>query len=303
MTIQPHESDSALTNVIRARLTHSLKSLGVKPNRALGQHFLCNHQAMEKIVAVAHISEIDHILEIGPGFGDLTDLLLATGAWITTIEFDKILAAYLQRKYPTNERLTLITDDAVRYLRKLETGEILLQSPFKIVSNLPYQITSPVIRSAITLGPLVPEMVLTIQRDVAERLSAPPGTSQRGILSVLLELNHSIEIVSYLSPKNFLPPPKVESAIVRIQRTNAVNHSIQPEAFMKLLGKCFQSKRKMIRNSLTGITPKLHNSSAVSRMLEQLQINPMCRPEELQLQQFIAIFLFLEDDKKRVEAE
>jgi 16S rRNA (adenine1518-N6/adenine1519-N6)-dimethyltransferase len=182
-----------------------LSGLGSHAKHSLGQHFLLDELVVEKMVQAGDIGEDDTVLEIGPGLGVLTkELTKSPARKIIACEKDNLIFEFLQRQVK-QKNLTLINRDALILIPTLEVS-----SPFKVISNLPYNISSPVIISLLSVCPVLPEkIVLMVQKEVAQRLTAKPGDSNRGILTVFTELFGRVEILESLRPRQFYPPPKL----------------------------------------------------------------------------------------------
>ena len=223
----------------------TLGRLGIKPNKLKGQNFLIDDSVLEKIITAAEISENEKVVEIGPGLGALTSRLLTAGADIVAIEQERAFVEYL-RDHFSGQNLDVICDNAV-----LKIPDLRLPENYKVVANLPYAITSPVINSFLTKMPNVPElMVLLIQLEVAERLMAPPGSADRGILTVVVEAIGQMSLVTKVPNTAFSPPPKVESAVIRFDAKPSAER-IDVTTLMPLVKAGFSKKRAKVINSLT----------------------------------------------------
>jgi len=265
--------------------------------KSLGQHFLSSQKVVEKMVAAAEISPADTILEVGPGLGILTKELLASPAkQLIACEKDRRLCVALRQKFKS-KRAKIICDDALLLIPSAH-----ICSPFKVVANLPYNISSPTLISLLTVCPTLPEaIVVMLQKEVAERLICPPGSSNRGILTVLIELFGKVKIIERVPRQLFYPPPQVDSAVIKISGISplpfpARSASSQPEAATSLqvgtadAGGPARSALKIIKFAFAGKRKKIKNSlfSALKiPPLEAQKIAASCgitldqRPEEL----------------------
>jgi len=240
-----------------------LHDTGYRFKKSLGQHFLKSEKVLDDIVAAAQIKKEDTIFEIGSGTGNLTKKLLASPAReIIAVEKDDVLFAQLQNTFKS-QRLKLIHSDALVLI-----PDLVAESPLKVVANLPYNIASPAIISLLSVCPTLPEiMVIMLQKEVAERLVAQPGDSNRGLLTVFLELFGEAKIVERVNKGCFRPIPEVDSAVVKIAiRPCAEDSPSQDEITglfqrtvlctelakhaLRILKAAFGAKRKKIRNSL-----------------------------------------------------
>lgn len=216
--------------------------------RRLGQHFLHSQSILERIAAAACPPGCPLAIEIGPGRGALTAPLLARAQHLVAIEVDPPLAAALRERYSAEPRLTVVQGDIL--------GVDLAQWPAPVIAgNLPYYITSPILEKVLPLPPPFEQAVFLIQKEVALRLVAGPGSRDYGYLSVFTQLYSRPELLFTVPPGAFQPPPKVDSAVVRLHRDAdaAARWGVSPGPFLKFVSACFAQKRKMLRNNLAGV--------------------------------------------------
>ncbi|MBU0458390.1 ribosomal RNA small subunit methyltransferase A [Patescibacteria group bacterium] len=253
----------------------------LKLNKDLGQHLLIDEGILDRIVTAALIKPDDHIIEIGPGIGILTAELLKKAGKVTAIEIDErmiiLINEYInQNNESTNQRineLTIINQNAL-------TTEFPSKS-YKIVANIPYHITSPLLRHAFLESEQKPtSMTLLIQREVAEKIC---DEEDSGMLTILVNLFGKPQVVANVPPKSFLPPPKVDSAVLHIDcfsQPKADTETI--EEIFRLTKAAFGQKRKMLRNTI-GAFPR------GGELLSSLGIDEKRRPQELSLEEWIAL--------------
>lgn len=268
-----------------------LNSLGVHPKKSLGQNFLIEKNIIQKILQVAEISSGDLVLEIGPGPGALTEALLEKGAKVIAVEKDEIFAKALKTRLQ-NHPLEVHPEDILNFSPKNS-----LKEKAKIVANLPYQITSPILAKFLPLYSLFTSMTVMVQEEVAQRITAKPGTRAWNSLA-LLSNYHSAPEYSFRVGKNlFYPAPKVDSAVVHmpLQPPRPISDE---KRFFLMTRSAFQQRRKMIRSSLK----KLYASQMIEQALHEIDRSPKTRPEELSLEQFIALFEKLEAKSKEQKA-
>lgn len=218
----------------------------LRPRRALSQNFLTDAAALDAIVLAAELQPGDQVVEVGPGLGVLTRRLLAAGASVTAVELDPRLAAYLRAELAEVERFSLLEADALA----LDAARIAPVGPFKLVANIPYHITSPLLHAFLE-GPRPPDLtVLLVQAEVAERVAAPAGGMS--YLSVFVQNIAQAEVVGRVPALAFEPPPAVDSAILRLRRRAepAVPPGPAREAFHRLAQAAFRHRRKQIHNAL-----------------------------------------------------
>lgn len=233
-----------------------LRAFHVHPKEQLGQHFLIDREALDSIVHTAPLSPGRQVLEIGPGIGTLTLALAATGAQVEAVELDAAMARI------ASGRTAAMANVRVREGNILHTdlGDVLdLRRPYTVVANIPYYITGPILRLFLE-APRPPEsLVLMVQREVGERLAATPG--KMSLLAVFAQIYSQITVVRTVPATSFLPPPAVDSAVLRLDRLPAP--SVPPDQlpfFFRVVRAGFSSKRKMIHNALDHALP---NSGAV----------------------------------------
>jgi len=242
----------------------------------LGQHFLRNAEILEKIVKVSEINSNDKVVEIGAGMGDLTEILLKNAKEVIAIEIDPVLYKILKERFYGIKNLMLINENALNFPYE-KIGQ------FKVVANIPYYITKPIIFRLIRVKNLI-SMTLTIQKEVAERLAAKPSTKAYSALSIIAQYYTQAEIKFYIPASFFTPPPEVESAVIKMdRRAKSPVEVIDEKLFFKIVKSAFGQRRKMISNSLKSIIDE------PKEFLIKIGINPMKRPEELSIEDFAFI--------------
>ena len=257
-----------------------------QPRKRFAQHWLRSEKALNKIVAAAQLQRSDRLLEIGPGTGILTRRLLPEVESLVAVEIDRDLCEKLSNGKPEN--FLLLQGDILAL--DLETLAIPLafQNLNKVVANIPYNITGPILDKllgTITHPKSAYELiVLLVQKEVAQRLVAHPGTKAYGALSVRVQYLAACEYICDVPALAFYPPPKVDSAVIRL-RPHAQTTPVDPRLLDILLKQGFANRRKMLRNNLKGIV----ESDRLSQLLEQLKINPQARAENLSVQEWIEL--------------
>ncbi len=260
---------------------------GIVPSRSKGQNFLLDTSYCEAMVQTAGLTPDDVVVEIGPGFGVLTEKLIATGARVIAVELDKKLIPYLQNRFKDSVNFKLIEGDILRMTNdKLQ----MTNASYKVVANLPYSITSPLLKMFLTAEHKPDQMVVMVQKEVAERICAQPGEMSLLALSVQYYANPCI--VAYVPRATFYPVPEVDSAVIRIdivaknkkqetKNKRSDTKNLEQQVF-QLARMAFAGKRKQLKNSLAN---GLHCSSGeVEAMLTQAGIDPMIRPQELSVE-------------------
>ncbi len=242
--------------------------------RLFGQHFLFDPNILKKIIAVSGISKLDTIVEIGPGLGTLTKFLALYGRSVTAIEIDKKLIGKLDDIFGTDPNVEIIQGDAMKF--PYET----IEGSFRVVANIPYNITTPLIFKLLEFRDRMPSMTLLMQKEVARRIIAPPGSKEYGVLSISTQLYTRPSIKFNVSKKSFLPPPKVDSAVVHFEVSPTPLFDVKDEEhFLKVVKTSFSQRRKMISNSLKEF-------EGIADAMDNAGIDPKVRPERLSAEDF-----------------
>ncbi|MCB1019948.1 MAG: ribosomal RNA small subunit methyltransferase A [Acidobacteria bacterium] len=236
----------------------------------LGQHFLHDQSVLARIAAALELGPGRRVLEIGPGQGALTEHLLATGAHVTAIEVDPKLAAGLRAAYSSNPSFELIEADVLT----VDLAALAAQDRPALAGNLPYYITSPIVRRALDLGDRITQSVFLMQKEVADRICAGPGSRDYGYLSALCQLRSEPRTLFRVRPGSFNPPPKVESAVVRL--TPRAGEAPDP-GFVRFLEAAFRQPRKTLRNNLSSLyaSEALAEEDAVGKRAQQLSVGEL----------------------------
>lgn len=246
----------------------------VRAKKSLGQHFLTDLSIAERIAATLDAHKHLPVLEVGPGMGVLTEFLLEAGHDLRVVELDRDSVAYLQRNFPALEGRIIEAD----FLR-LDLHDLYGDKPFCIIGNYPYNISSQIFFKVLDYKDQVTCCSGMLQREVAQRIAAGPGSKTYGILSVLLQAWYDVEYLFTVDEHVFNPPPKVKSGVIRLTR-NAVTHLDCDERLMKTVVKtAFGQRRKTLRNSLRGLLPP-DTAMPADDIFNK-------RPEQLSVKEFI----------------
>lgn len=241
----------------------------VRAKKNLGQHFLKDKNIAGKIVDSLRQNHIRDVLEIGPGMGVLTQFLLQKESYRTTVvEIDRDSVDYLKVNYPQLEG-RIIQGDFLK-LNLLDY----FHDQFAVIGNFPYNISSQIFFQILRYKDQVPEIVCMLQKEVAERLSAGPGSKTYGILSVILQTYYDIEYLFTVSEHVFIPPPKVKSAVIRLSRNQRDKANCDELLFVKIIKASFNQRRKTLRNSLKAfiVDDEVRNQDIFSKRPEQLGV-------------------------------
>ncbi len=261
-----------------------MRRFDLKARKRLGQHFLVDETVLQRIVSAAEITPADTILEIGPGLGILTREMAGRAGRVIAVELDNRLAAILKQVLAPLTNATIINDDILH----LDPATLLAGSTaYKVVANLPYYITSPVLRHLLEASVHPETMILMVQKEVAQRIAAAPG--RRSLLSISVQYYGNPRIIDIVPAESFHPAPEVDSAILRIDvyRQPAVTVSDQ-QGFFDLVRGGFSASRKQIANSLAqGLTL---DKPAVVALLDRAAIQPQRRAETLTLDEWAELW-------------
>ena len=260
-----------------------------RSKKSLGQNFLINDSILPTIIKAADIKTGDIIIEIGPGLGILTKVLLDAGAKVFAIEKDFDLIAGLTKKFGDNKNLKIVHQDALFFDETQVNPSTSLGAGYKVVANLPFNVAAPLIRKFLESAKPPELMVLMIQKEVAEKILAQPGNRERGVLTLAVEFYGNAEMISVVSKNSFKPMPKVDAAIIKIEpylpRSRGGVKKVEPKAFFRIVKAGFSSKRQQIHNSLAA-TLRLPKDQ-VKDILTRSSIDPSKRAEDLSLEDWI----------------
>lgn len=258
------------------------------PRKQFAQHWLKSEKALDKIVKAANLSG-SRVLEIGPGTGILTRRLLAEAESVVAVEIDRDLCQRLAKQLGKVDNFLLLQGDILEM--DLDNQLVVFtkfQNPNKVVANIPYNITGPILQKllgTISVPAAKPfdSIVLLVQKEVAQRLYAKPGSRAFGALSVRVQYLAECELICDVPARDFVPPPKVDSAVVRLVPRLIETPAVNPRHLESLVKLGFGSKRKMLRNNLKATV----DLDKFVELLEELQINPESRAEDLSVEQWV----------------
>ncbi len=242
-----------------------------RPRKRFGQNFLIDRNIIERIVSAIEPKPGENVFEIGPGQGALTGLIASTECNLTLIEIDRDLTASLATRFP---QATILNKDVL----KVEMAEIFAPGPARIVGNLPYNISTPLLFRLFPQSQLIGDMHFMLQREVVDRMNAVPSTKDYGRLSIMTQYHCDVEKLFEVPPESFSPRPKVQSAVIRL-----VPRDDKPSANVKILEELlthtFSFRRKTLRNAM--------KSYLSESDFHQLGIDPTLRPENLDIQRYV----------------
>lgn len=256
------------------------KRFDIKMSKKLGQNFLIKRSIVDEIVKAADLQEGEPVLEIGPGIGTLTQGLAQSGANVTAIELDTRLLEVLDTTLAQYSNVTIVHGDVL----KLDVPSIMNNEPFKVVANLPYYITTPIIMSLLESRLPIERLVVMVQKEVALRMVAKPGTKDYGALSVAVQYYTKPDIVLDVPPKSFLPAPAVTSSVIRcVLRDKPPVDVVDEKLFFRVVKAGFAQRRKTFANTMktTGLS-----KDRIEELLAKANIDGQRRGETFTLQEF-----------------
>lgn len=256
-----------------------LSERGIQLTKSLGQNFLHEEKVVAKIAAAGELTRADKVLEIGPGLGPLTELLLEQAGHVLAIEMDARLVALLRQRFAG---LELIHADALRYLQ----SNVRDWRGWKLVANLPYSVASPILVELALAEHGPDRMVVTLQREVAERLRSQADGDDYGLLTLLVQLNYEPRTMFKISAGCFFPQPNVDSAcLTLVRRPHPLLTPAQAKVFVRVVKQAFSQRRKMMAKLLRADWPE----EQVTRALGELGLSIQIRAEAVTLEQFVGL--------------
>ena len=254
----------------RTRIHELLGDGGLAPRRDLGQNFVADPNTVRRIATLADVGPGDHVVEIGAGLGSLTLALAETGAQVTAVEIDRGIVPVLRSVVEGLSNVTVVEADATSADWSSMLGS---RSGWTLVANLPYNVATPLVCDLLDDVPAVESMLVMVQKEVAERFAAGPGSKQYGAVSVKIAYWATAKLVATVPASVFVPRPNVESALVRIDRHDPPD--TDPDPLFSLVKQAFGQRRKMLRRSLAGTVSAEQFAAA--------DVSPQARPEQLAL--------------------
>lgn len=254
-----------------------LERFGLRPDKSLGQHFLVDPNQVDRIIRLARVGPDDHVIEVGPGLGALTAGLLEAGCIVVAVEIDEGLVRALEAQFE-NEALSVVHHDALTVPWEVVAPP---EHRWSMVANLPYNVATPLVLDVLDHVPQVHSLLVMVQREVAERLVAVPGSSTYGIPSVKVAYWATGELVARVPASVFLPQPRVESALVRIVRHERQPYLEPVDEVFELVRTAFGQRRKMLRKSLGKLM--------TAEQFERAGVASDLRPEQLGVEAWCAL--------------
>lgn len=258
--------------------------------KKFGQNFLIDPHVLDKIIAAAEITKDDFVLEIGPGIGTLTQYLAEAAREVVAVEIDSSLIPILEDTLSSYDNVSVINEDVLKVDLKKLAEERNGGKPIKVVANLPYYITTPIIMGLFESHVPLKSLTVMVQKEVALRMQAGPGTKDYGALSLAVQYYAAPYLAANVPPNCFMPRPNVGSAVIRLTRFEETPVKVTDEALLfRLIRASFNQRRKTLQNGLVN-SPELHFSKEqVAAAIETLGVSPSVRGEALTLEQFAAL--------------
>ena len=255
--------------------------------KKFGQNFLIDTHVLEKIISAAGITKNDCVLEIGPGIGTMTQYLAENAGHVVAVEIDRNLIPILKETLADYDNVTVINEDILRVDIKALAEEYNGGKPIKVVANLPYYITTPIIMGLFESGVPIDNITAMVQKEVADRMKEGPGSKDYGALSLAVQYYAEPEIVANVPPNCFIPRPNVGSAVIRLTRHKEMPVEVKDPALMfKIIRASFNQRRKTLQNGL-GNAPELpYTKEQIAAAIAEMGLTPTIRGEALSLAQF-----------------
>jgi 16S rRNA (adenine1518-N6/adenine1519-N6)-dimethyltransferase len=265
----------------RREAREALAAAGLRPRKRWGQHFLCDPAVARRIVGTAELGPRSVALEIGPGLGALTDELAARAGRLYLVEVDPALANRLAARFAGDPRIEVVAGDVL----SMPLEDLVSEPGVTVVANLPYNIAMPILFRLLDARARFPRAVLMLQREMAQRLAAAPGTAAYGVASVLVQAFADVRIAFGVSRRSFLPRPDVDSAVVDVRWSAAARADVGDVAlFRAVVRAAFGQRRKMLRNALAGLATE--RAVDLAAAFASADIAPTARAETLDLAAF-----------------
>lgn len=270
-----------------------MNKYNIKANKRFGQNFLIDDEILKNIINCSNIGKNDLVIEIGPGLGNLSEYILNNSKYAILIEIDKNMEKILSERLNKYDNYTLINEDILKInidelIEKNELENKIKYENVKVVANLPYYITTPIIFKLLQDSKRVNDIIVMVQKEVAERMVASPKTKSYGILTIMVEYLSDASIQMIVPNSSFIPAPDVTSAVIKLCKNK--KYSIKDEeVFFKLIHSSFAQRRKKLANSLESTKFLNMNKAQINELLEKNNIDLNTRAEELSITEYIDI--------------
>ncbi len=271
----------------RARCTAVLKKYGFSFRKKYGQNFLIDESVLEGIIDTAEITKDDFVLEIGPGIGTLTQYLATYAGRVCAVEIDRALLPILEDTLSGWDNVTVLNADILKTDIRAIAEKENSGAPLKLCANLPYYITTPILMGLFESGAPFSQLTVMVQKEVAERMIAEPGSKTYGALSLAVRYYTNPEISFIVEPESFMPRPKVESAIVHMKRHSTPPVSVKDEKMLfDVIRASFNERRKTLQNGIANYAGFSYSKEQVGEALDKCGLERTVRGEKLSLEEF-----------------
>jgi len=276
-----------------AKTRSIMSKFDIRANKRYGQNFLIDDNVLENIVNASNVTEEDLVIEIGPGLGNLTEYLLDRAKYVLLVEIDPKMIEVLNHRFNDRKNFTLINNDILQVnidemVEKIKEEKGLEFRKVKVVANLPYYITTPIIFKLLEDENIISDITVMVQKEVAERMVAAPKSKEFGILTLMVKYFSEANIEIIVSNSSFIPEPGVTSAVISLEKKR--NYDVKNEkVFFELIHKAFAQRRKKMTNSL--VATKFNNMSKeeIEELFTRCNLSTNTRAEELEIEDFINI--------------
>ena len=264
-----------------------LKKYNIKANKRLGQNFLINDNVIESIVKAAEVTEENLIIEIGPGLGTLTSKLLEKAGKVIAVELDKNMIKILEDRFKLYKNFYLINEDILKIdLKELIASNLNNLKKVKIVANLPYYITTPIIMKLLEDKLAIDSITVMVQKEVADRITARPGDKLSGAITYSVNYYAEAEKVILVGKESFIPSPEVDSEVIKLNILKEPPVKVEnEETFFKIIKASFMQRRKTLQNALTN-SGIVADKEAIRKIFDKMKLKPDIRGEKLTIEEF-----------------
>ena len=264
-----------------------LKKYNIKANKRLGQNFLINDKVIENIVKAAEVTEDDLIIEIGPGLGTLTSKLLEKAGKVIAVELDENMIKILEDRFKLYKNFYLINEDILKIdLKELIASNLNNLKKVKIVANLPYYITTPIIMKLLEDKLAIDSITVMVQKEVADRITARPGDKLSGAITYSVNYYAEAEKVILVGKESFIPSPEVDSEVIKLNILKEPPVKVEnEETFFKIIKASFMQRRKTLQNALTN-SGIVTDKEVVRKVFDKMNLKPDIRGEKLTIEEF-----------------
>lgn len=262
-----------------------MRTNSIFAKKMFGQNFLIDDNILQNIVESANVNEQDTVIEIGPGLGNLTHYILEKGAKVIAFEIDADMIQILNDRFGNASNLEIINKDIL----KVDMNEYLKNNRVKIIANLPYYITSPIIFKLLEYRKNIQSITIMIQKEVADRINAKPHSKDYGVITINTNYMADVEKLFNVPNTSFIPAPNVTSAVIQIKPNESKEKELDiqdEEIFKDLVKKAFSARRKKLSNSLQNSSINNMSKQDIEKMIEQAGLNLNCRAEEVSVEQY-----------------